>query len=137
MRADPCPIDVGGRIGDAVLDHSRKSHASRPAIIEMCSDLFDHIGDGVGHRRLRSFDSKALACKLAGFHVNRSTFDSSSTDIDSKKRHSNYPPVWLLENKTRRILREISEGSNQPLALDDDRCAANAALRLPECSVDD
>jgi hypothetical protein len=110
IRANPGTVDVGGRVGDAMLDDGGKGNSSRTPVVEVGSDLFDHIGDGVGHRRLRSFDSKALAGELAGFHVNRSAFDSGPTNVDSKKRHSNYPPVWLLENRTWWILREISEG---------------------------
>ena len=119
-----------------MFDNRRKSHASRSTIIEMLGDLFDHIGDGVGHSRAGSINSEALADELACFHVNRSAFDSGSTDVDSKKRHSNYPPVWLLENRTWRILREISEAP-KPATSPDIDVQPNAALRLPQCSVDD
>jgi hypothetical protein len=54
----------------------------------MRGDLFDDIGDSVWHRGSRGFDSKTLREKLTVFHVDRSAFDAGSTDVDSKKCHS-------------------------------------------------
>jgi hypothetical protein len=54
----------------------------------MHGDLFDDVRHSVWQRGLRRFNAEAFREELAGFHVNRSAFDSGSTNIDSKKCQS-------------------------------------------------
>ncbi len=97
----------GSGVGDTVFDDRGKGHSGRTSIIvEVRRDLLDDVSHRIWHRRLRSLDPKALRNELACFHVNWRAFDSGSTDVYSKKRHNIYPPVSLLENRTRSTLRE-------------------------------
>ena len=43
---------------------------------------------------------KALRDELAGFHVNRSAFDSGSADVDSKKCQSDFLLYGSLQIRT-------------------------------------
>ena len=103
VGANPGAIHVGSRVSNAVLDDGGKGDAGVSPVVEVRGDMFDDVRHRVWQRWLRRINAKAFRDELTGFHVNRSTFDSGSANVDSKKCQSDFLLTAPYKSELRRF----------------------------------
>ncbi len=72
---NPALVDIGGTLGNPVVDGGRKAAAHRPFPVEVFYQRLEGMGDGGRGGRLRCGNAMALANQFAGFGIDQTALD--------------------------------------------------------------
>ncbi len=72
---DPALVDVGGTLGNPIVDGGGKATAYRSFPVEVFDQRLEGMGDGSRGGRLRCGNAMALANQFAGFGIDQTALD--------------------------------------------------------------
>ena len=110
---DPALVDVGGILGDAVVDGGGEAAPHRALPLEMLDQRLEGVRHGGRGGRLRRGDAVALANQFASLGVHQAALDPGAANIYSQHLHPNLPFIVPMANGRQSMKKVLSSGKGQ------------------------